>query len=428
MSGLALEWVGDRGRFAELREEWDGLLMRSGAALFNSWEWLYPWCQRVAPRAKLRILLVRNAAGALMGALPLVEERELTGRKLGFIAGHGVGSDDLDVLIDPWARESVLDAMAGALARERDWDVLHLSDVPHGDTAARGLVSRLLEVSSPEVSCSPEVSSPEVSSPEVSNTSSLGGQASWPAEVSNTSSSTLLAGSEERPRYQCPFISFPSGTEWDDVLRRSGRRDNVLRRRKWLLAQPGYAIRCIHEPVDSAVGIRTFLDLHLRRWAPRGGSQGIRGPWVEAFHRDAAWFLAERGALRLFFLELEGRPVAALYGMVHKRAFLFYQSGADPDFATRSVGLVLLAESIRAALEEGLERYEFLHGEEPYKLEWADSIRKTVTHIVWRRGVRARMARLEETLGRRLRTAAAQVLPQTAVARLRASRRAAPID
>jgi CelD/BcsL family acetyltransferase involved in cellulose biosynthesis len=379
-----------------LREEWDGLLMRSGAALFNSWEWLYPWCQRVAPKAQLRILLVRNSEGALMGALPLVAERALSGRRLGFIAGRGVGSDDLDLLVDPQLREPVLDAMAKALARETDWDVLQLSDVPEGDTAARGLVDRLLEVSL--------------------------------LEVSNTSSAGLSNLREERPRYRCPVSTFPPGTKWDELLRRSGRRDNVLRRRKWLLTQSGYTIRCIRNPVDSAVGIRTFLDLHARRWAPQGGSQGIRGPWVEAFHRDAAWLLAERGALRLFVMEVGGRPVAALYGMVHRRAFLFYQSGADPEFAVHSVGLVLLAESFRSALEEGLERYEFLHGEEAYKLEWADLVRKTVTHIVWRPGVRARMARLEESLGRQIRSAAVRVLPESAVVRLRASRRTAPIE
>jgi CelD/BcsL family acetyltransferase involved in cellulose biosynthesis len=406
MSGLALEWVGDRGRFAELRSEWDGLLMRSGAALFNSWEWLYPWCERVAPRARLRILLVRDPEGRLVGALPLVREREGTARRLSFIAGRGVGSDDLDVLVDPAAGEAVLDAMAQALARDEGWDVLQLSDVPEGQTAARGLVERLE---------SDEVSSVSNAN-EVSNTSS------------STSSSPHAGHGQERRRYRCPVISFPPGTTWPELLSGSGRRDNVRRRLKWLRAQPGYAVRCVRDPVDAAVGIRSFLDLHAQRWAAQGGSQGIRGPWVEAFHRDAAWFLAERRALRLFLLELGGRPVAAVYGMVHRGAFLFYQSGADPQFAGRSVGLVLLAETIRAALEEGLERYEFLHGEEPYKLEWADSVRTTVSHVLRRESLRARLAQLEDTVDQRLRSAAGRILPSNVVTRLRASRRTAPIE
>jgi CelD/BcsL family acetyltransferase involved in cellulose biosynthesis len=393
MSGLALEWVGDRGRFAELRAEWDELLVRSGAALFNSWEWLYPWCERVAPRARLRILLVRDSEGRLVGALPLVREREGPARKLSFIAGRGVGSDDLDILVDRGVGAAVLDAMAEALVREEGWDVLQLSDVPQGQTAAMGLVERLES-----------------------------------DEVSNTSSSPHAGHRQERRRYRCPVISFPPGTTWPELLSRSGRRDNVRRRLTWLRAQPGYVVRCIRDTVDAAVGIRSFLDLHARRWAALGGSQGIRGPWVEAFHRDAAWFLAERGSLRLFLLELGGRPVAAVYGMVHLGAFLFYQSGADPEFAGRSVGLVLLAESIRAALEEGLGRYEFLHGEEPYKLEWADSMRTTVTHVVRRESLRARLAQLEETVDQRLRSAAGHVLPSRVVARLRASRRTAPIE
>ena len=50
----------------------------------------------------------------------------------------------------------------------------------------------------------------------------------------------------------------------------------------------------------------------------------------------------------------------------------FYQAGRDPDWDHASVGLVLLAHSIRAALEDGRSEYRFLRGAEPYKYRFAD--------------------------------------------------------
>jgi CelD/BcsL family acetyltransferase involved in cellulose biosynthesis len=378
---LTVEWVRDRRRFAELREEWGRLHVRSGVALFGAWEWLYPWCQRIAPEASLRLLLVWSE-GRLVGALPLVEEAVRGARRLSFVGARGVGSDGLDVLVEPGMRDLVLEVLADALERAESWDLLELGEVPAGESMALALMERL-----------------------------DGGPGSW----------------EEEPRYRCPWIDLRAAGSWEAVLRRSGRRDNVVRRQKWLGAQDGYRVRCLRQPVEAAVGIRAFLDLHARRWAAHGGSQGIRGPWVEAFHRDAAWFLAERGVLRLYLMELGGRPVSALYGLADRTAFLFYQSGADPALAGRSVGLVLLAESIRAALEEGFDRYEFLHGEEPYKLEWSDAVRSTVTHRLWRSSLRAGAARLAAATATTARTALSRRLPQALAGRIRQHRRTAPL-
>ena len=42
-----IEPVRDALGFARLRHEWGELLERSDAGLFNAWEWLYPWWQRI---------------------------------------------------------------------------------------------------------------------------------------------------------------------------------------------------------------------------------------------------------------------------------------------------------------------------------------------------------------------------------------------
>jgi CelD/BcsL family acetyltransferase involved in cellulose biosynthesis len=72
-------------------------------------------------------------------------------------------------------------------------------------------------------------------------------------------------------------------------------------------------------------------------------------------------------------LELEGRAAAALYGFRYAGVECHYQGGRDPAWRSSSLGTVLVAHSIRSALEDGVREYRFLRGEEPYKYRFADS-------------------------------------------------------
>ncbi len=49
-------------------------------------------------------------------------------------------------------------------------------------------------------------------------------------------------------------------------------------------------------------------------------------------------------------------------------------------------GLVLRAEVIRASIDEGLKRYDFLGGPDPYKLRWTEQLRPKSTLHVFRGG------------------------------------------
>ena len=83
-----------------------------------------------------------------------------------------------------------------------------------------------------------------------------------------------------------------------------------------------------------------------------------------------------RDWLRLFVLRLDGKPAASLYGINYNGVFYFYQSGFDPDYGNHSVGLVTMALAIKAAIEEGAEEYDLLHGDERYKFHWAQELRE----------------------------------------------------
>jgi len=369
--------------FAALRPEWFALLERSDAAVFVSWEWLYPWYRRIAPDRSPRLLLARDPDGRLAGLLPLGVERLWSVgaevRRWAFLGETHVGSDGLDALAGRGREEEMCRLFAAWLREhEAEWDVLDLVDLEAGSPmvqALRAVFGRSHAV-------------------------------------------------EQWDRHLCPFEVFRPGETFDAFLRRCGRRDNFLRRRKWLAAQPGFRVERSERPDELAVPMTELLRLHAARWAADGGSQGIRGPRTEAFHRDATEWLAERGKVRLYTMWVGGEAVASVYALLHREELIYFQSGYAPGWRNRSVGLVLVGETFRDAIEGGLRGYDFLRGTEPYKAEWTSRVRRTVAVRVHRlRGAGARWC-LQQQGGRAARTAVKRALPERWVEQIRRWRRA----
>jgi CelD/BcsL family acetyltransferase involved in cellulose biosynthesis len=106
----------------------------------------------------------------------------------------------------------------------------------------------------------------------------------------------------------------------------------------------------------------TLFALHRLRWGDDSGFLPRA-----AFHREFAAVALERGWLRLWLLELDGRPAAAWYGLRFGGVEHYYQSGRDPAFDSLSAAFVLLAHTIRAAFDDGAREYRFGRGQDPYK-------------------------------------------------------------
>lgn len=99
----------------------------------------------------------------------------------------------------------------------------------------------------------------------------------------------------------------------------------------------------------------------------------------EQFFRAAALRMADAGMARIATLSLDGRPAGATLSLERKGTAYLYNSGYDPQFAGLAAGLVSKAWTIRAAIERGIERFDFMRGEEDYKRRLGGVEREIVT-------------------------------------------------
>lgn len=363
--------------FDDLGAAWARLHRDSGAAPFLAPFWLAAWHRHLAPHVRPRLVAARDRAGELVGLLPLFEEDVgiagfPVGRRLGLLGERTGGADYLDVIARPHRRGEVAEAIVDHLLRTGGFDLLDLSEVP-ADSALLPSLCR-------------------------------------------------IAGEVEiAPRHVCPQVELAE--TWEAVLARSRRADNLRRRRRQAEAL-GAIYRVVREPAEAPAAFEHFLELHEKRWERAGGSDGIRSPAHVRFHREVVVHLAQAGWLRFEELWIGGACRASIYGIETGSTYAFYQSGYDPAWASRSVGLVLLGMSLERAVRRGLEVYDFLHGVESYKLDWATRARQTLRIRASRGTAVAAWMRAREEAERRARAWLRSALPQSAVERLRRQRKA----
>jgi GT2 family glycosyltransferase/CelD/BcsL family acetyltransferase involved in cellulose biosynthesis len=186
---------------------------------------------------------------------------------------------------------------------------------------------------------------------------------------------------------ESPLLRFEQHS-WDEFLRERGSnfRQQARRfpRRLAELGPVSYRLASDPERLDRDLDV--LFDLHRRRW------EGAETPFLAAagFHREFAVRAMERGWLRLWFLEVGGRAVAALYGLRFNGVESAYQSGRDPALAAHPLGFILIAHAVQQALTDGMGEYHLLRGGERYKGRFANRAR-TLETIGAARGADARL-------------------------------------
>jgi CelD/BcsL family acetyltransferase involved in cellulose biosynthesis len=339
---------------APLEAEWRALASNCDN-VFGTWQWSSTWWRHFGRDRPLVLLACRDDDGGLVAIWPLYLARLGPLRVLRLI-GHGA-TDQLGPVCHPDDRPAAAAALRDVLDRPpRDFDLLIADELPADVDWVRVLRARLLA------------------------------------------------------RQASPVATF-DGATWSAWLsgRSRGLATQLARDERRLASLGAVSYRCTTVAASVRPDLARVWALHDARWRAAGGSRAFTNR--EAFHVDFAEQAFELGWLRLRFLDLDGRPVAALYNIRFGGAEYFYQAGRDPDpeLDRASVGLLLHAHAIQDAIGDGLREYRMLRGDEPYKYRFADrdpgltsvSVARTARGAVVRPGV-ARVGHLPRWAVRRV--------------------------
>ncbi len=168
----------------------------------------------------------------------------------------------------------------------------------------------------------------------------------------------------------CPVAILPAGGDLEAYLDTLGKKDRHEIRRKLRRAAAAGDVRLEHS-ADPLTDLDAFVELHQKRWGEEGLFPSTPGgDQSRVFVRRLFELFGADGPVRLSFLTVGGRRIAAGMHLETDDAFLYYNAGVDPDASGLSPGIVLVAKYVEYALAAGLRRFDFLRGDESYKYGW----------------------------------------------------------
>jgi CelD/BcsL family acetyltransferase involved in cellulose biosynthesis len=343
---------------------------------FRAWEWLERWWRYYGcgddgkPTAGRELLLLAawEEDEQFVGVAPWYRETTRSGTRLVRFLGDGeVCSEYPSILCRPEHEDVIAKSLAEWLAAANEssvgsaddgWDRLELTPVEASDS----VVARLLQ-----------------------HLESAGNRV------------------EREDAANCWCVVFPA--TWDQYLaKRSKQARNRLRyaHRTWIESGKVKLRSSLREDdINKAFDI--LVDLHQRRWESRGLSGCFSSKAFLEFHRDVWKSFSADGKALIWWLEADGKPLAADYVLLGGDVMYGYQSGIDPEQLEMQPGQLMNLVALRTALEEKYQAYDFLRGDEPYKAHLGAERRPMLTARVIPQNTEARLRYAAWNAGRQMR-------------------------
>ena len=168
----------------------------------------------------------------------------------------------------------------------------------------------------------------------------------------------------------CPVVTLPADADMEAYLSTLGKKDRHEIRRKVRRAEAVGEVR-LEDSADPLADLDAFIELHQKKWGVDGlfpdtpGGAQSRVLFQRLFELHGA-----DGPLRLAFLSIGDRRIAAGIHFETDEGYLYYNAGVDPDAFDLSPGVLLVYSLVARALDAGVRRIDFLRGNESYKYTW----------------------------------------------------------
>ncbi len=324
---------------SQLRQEWDDLFVRArGASPYLSRAWAGTFIQEERISGK-PLLVAAWCDGKLAALLPLAIRRSL-----GTMVAEPIGTGQpsyLGLLLDPDYPRAV-ERIAETIRAEKVFQTLCIEDLWSGDEATNKLLT------------------------------GLAGK-----------------GFSVRRVYRnpCPYIRLAcSYEEYIENTKSPKSRQTLLRKERRLQKKHTVDVEYYHGAEITAGILARVASVQEQSWMKTRGAAVLGQP----FYRKLLPAMAHERLACAWMMTIDGADAAFVLALVAHKQLYYAWTAFDLKYASSlSVGQFLTNWTIRHACHDGIEAYDFIHGDAQYKQFWS-----TDSHSVHRavagRGLRGR--------------------------------------
>lgn len=321
--------------FNALRPEWDELFVKAGASNpFLAWDWAWNWWSHFKAERELNIVVAREGK-ELIAIAPMMRERTPLGGKISFL-GSGL-ADYLGFLTSGKERE-VIKTICQYLMRAGAAK-LELADIPEASTMCLVLAEIYAEIGD--------------------------------FRVKKTSCAS-------------PFLMIE--TTWEeywDKINNSVKKDVKWSQNKLKRDYQELKISVI-DKYDERV-IDAIAALSAKAQVFKVGKGLFRDENTANFIRTILKSFLSSGRAKLYLLEADQRLISYIIGFSLKNKYYYWNTAFDPEFAGYSPGKLLTRAALENAFRSGYTEFDFMKGEERYKLFWTKKTRNNYIYSFYNR-------------------------------------------
>ncbi|MUG99599.1 tetratricopeptide repeat protein [Scytonema sp. UIC 10036] len=345
---MQIDVIDDFETFKKIRENWDSVYAADPQAqFFLSWVWLSGWLLRV--REQWFILAAKpdthDSSYIAFFPLKIVLEQQDGG---GFytelyMAGNSV-ADYTGMICQPGYEEEVIPAFAAYIQQQLEWSSFNVQNILETDTRMYPFLR------------------------------------SFPGESFEFTQHRIQNKGDDTDNYIAPYISLTD--DWEQYLQNylsANTRQKIRRFLRKIDNSSEFSIAHVN-----ADNLESHIDILLKFWKSTWGEKkGNTCDIIMSVIRANLRHAFEHNCLYFPVLWQGDRPLGAIANFVdaQQKTMLFLIAGRDQTFNNPPPGLILHADAIRYAIQNGFKVYDFLRGNEEYKYSFGVKERR-IQHII----------------------------------------------
>jgi CelD/BcsL family acetyltransferase involved in cellulose biosynthesis len=324
---LRVEVIRDATGFDALEAEWDALVERAQIEHpFVRYDWVRTWWECFGADRELYVLAVRSNA-RLVALLPLMRTRSrmygLSVWRLEFTAN--VHTPRFDAVIAERADEVYALLLDHLHEHAPRWHVIVLPELAESSRTPAALI-RLTKGRSLRAGV-------------------------WSAGAS-------------------PVISLSEGFDAVHARLPAGRRRSLRTRLRRTQLLGDVLLEVVDDAARLAGALADGFRIEAGGWKGKAGTAIACDENLQRFYTRIAERAARSGTLRLMFLRIGDKRVAFAYCLRQGRTLYLLKTGFDPQYAPHSPFNLLMLRAVEASCREGLQAFDLLGDDEPWKREW----------------------------------------------------------